>query len=148
MKGDLIMATKMTKEQYMAFLAQGTRTGKLATVRADGRPHIAPIWFVLDGDDIVFMTAADTVKGQNLRRDPRMTLCVDKEEPNYGYVIVEGTVTLSEDLEQMLPLSTRIAARYMGADKAEAYGKRNAVAGEMLVRVTPSKVMALDDLAE
>ena len=37
------MAEKMTDEQWHAFVSEGTRTGKLATVRADGRPHLAPI---------------------------------------------------------------------------------------------------------
>jgi nitroimidazol reductase NimA-like FMN-containing flavoprotein (pyridoxamine 5'-phosphate oxidase superfamily) len=51
-----------------AFISQGTRTGKLATVRADGRPHVVPIWFVLDGDTLVFNTGNTTIKGKNLRR--------------------------------------------------------------------------------
>ena len=51
------VATAMSDEERRAFLSAGTRTGILSTVRRDGRPHAAPIWFVLDGDDIVFTTA-------------------------------------------------------------------------------------------
>lgn len=142
------MARRMTDEETYAFLSEGTRTGKLATTRADGRPHVAPIWFVVDGQDLVFMTGANTVKGRTLRREPRVSLAVDLEEAPYSFVIVEGTVTISEDLEEMLPLSIRIGARYMGADRGEQYGRRNAVTGELLVRLHPSKILAEADVAD
>src|SRR5580765_7670282 len=106
------MAHPMTDNEIRTFLAEGTRTGKVATTRPDGRPHVAPIWFVLDGDDLVFTTGANTSKGKALRRDPRVALVVDLEEQPYAFVLVEGTVTISTDLEEMLPLSIRIAERY------------------------------------
>jgi PPOX class probable F420-dependent enzyme len=140
------MSQKMTDDQAREFLAHGTRTGKVATTRADGRPHLAPVWFVVDGEDIVFMTGADTVKGKSLSRDPRMALVVDLEAPPFAFVMVEGTVTLSTDLEGMLPLSIAIARRYMGEEQAEDFGRRNAVEGELLVRLHPDKIVALDDL--
>jgi PPOX class probable F420-dependent enzyme len=136
----------MSNEEAYRFLAEGRRTGKLATVQADGRPHVAPIWFVLDGSDLVFNTGAETAKGRALRRDPRAALTVDLEQPPYAFVLVEGTVTLSDDVVAMLPLSTAIAARYLGEELAEQYGRRNAVPGELLVRLTPTKIVAIDDL--
>jgi PPOX class probable F420-dependent enzyme len=140
------MSRPMTDDEAMAFLAHGTRTGKVATTRADGRPHVAPIWFVVDGGDLVFMTGADTLKGKTLRRDSRAALVVDLEEPPYAFVVVEGTVSLSTDLDEMLPLSIAIARRYVGEDQAEDYGRRNAVDGELLVRLHPDKIVAVDDL--
>ncbi|MEO6702391.1 MAG: PPOX class F420-dependent oxidoreductase [Jatrophihabitantaceae bacterium] len=137
----------MTDEQARAFLASGYRTGKLATVRADGRPHVAPIWFILDGPDLVFMTGAQTIKGKSLQRDPRASLVVDLEEPPYAFVMVEGTVQLSTDLAEMLPLSIEIARRYMGDELAEQFGRRNAVDGELLVRLRPDRIVAIDNLA-
>ncbi len=134
----------MSEEEVRAFLAEGTRTGKLATVRKDGSPHVVPIWFVLDGDALVFTTAADTVKGRALRRDGRACICVDLEEPPYAYVQVSGQVELSEDLEEMRVWATRIAARYEGEENAESFGRRNAVEGEMLVRLRPERVVAID----
>ncbi len=131
------MSREMSDEERRAFLTRGTRTGKLGTVRADGRPHVAAVWFVLDGDDIVFMTGRDTLKGHNLRRDPRAVIYVDDDQPPFAYVRCEGEVTLSEDLDDMLGWSTRIAGRYMGPEMAESYGRRNAVPGEMLVRLSP-----------
>jgi PPOX class probable F420-dependent enzyme len=140
------MAHPMTDEQARAFLAEGKRTGKLATTRADGRPHVAPIWFVLDGPDLVFTTGADTVKGRTLRRDPRAALAVDLEQPPFAFVMVEGSVRLSTDLDEMLPLSIAIARRYVGESEAEAFGRRNAVEGEMLVRLHPDKIVAIDNM--
>jgi PPOX class probable F420-dependent enzyme len=142
------MAQSMTEDEYRRFLMEGTRTGKLATMRADGRPHVVPIWFVLDGDTVVFMTGENTTKALDMRRDPRVALCVDEETPPYAFVLVEGTAAMSPHDPQMLEWSTRIARRYMGADLAEEYGRRNAVPGEMLVRVTPARVIAQKGIAD
>ena len=136
----------MTPQAIREFLVEGQRTAKVATTRADGRPHVAPVWFVLDGDDVVFMTGADTVKGRSLARDPRLAVAVDLEVPPYSFVTLEGTATLTEDLDVMLPISIRLARRYVPADQAEQFGRRNAVHGELLVRMTPTKIVAFTDL--
>lgn len=132
----------MTEEEWRAFVSHGTRTGKLATVRADGRPHLAPVWFVLDGDEVVFNTGAATVKGRNLARDGRIALCVDDDRPPFAYVILEGRARLSEDPGELRHWAARIGARYMGEDRAEEFGARNGVPGELLVRVRIDKVLA------
>jgi PPOX class probable F420-dependent enzyme len=139
---------KMTPDEYRSFLLHRTRTAKLATVRADGRPHVAPVWFVMDGDNVIFTTWHATVKAMNLRRDPRVCLCVDDEAPPFSFVQIEGTATLSEDLDDLRHWATRIAGRYMGADQAEAYGRRNGVPGELLVRVTPTRILAQKNIAD
>jgi nitroimidazol reductase NimA-like FMN-containing flavoprotein (pyridoxamine 5'-phosphate oxidase superfamily) len=64
-----------------AFLQAGTRTGMLSFLAASGRPLVAPVWFILEGDDLVFNTYKDTAKGRSLVRDPRISLSVDLEEP-------------------------------------------------------------------
>ena len=138
---------KMTQEEAYQFLATGTRTGKLATVRADGRPHVAPIWFVLDGEDLLFNTWHSSVKGRNLVRDGRIALTVDEEIAPYAFVIVEGVAEIIDDLTESKKWATRIGARYMGADQAEAFGERNGVPGELLVRVKVNKIVAQKELA-
>jgi PPOX class probable F420-dependent enzyme len=139
----------MSEQEWKAFLvADPPRTGKLATVRKDGRPHVAPIWFDLDDDGtVVFTTGAETLKGKAIRRDPRVCLCVDDERPPFSFVIVEGKVDISEDADEMLVWATRIGGRYMGAGSADAYGRRNAVPGELLVRLRPTHVAAQADIA-
>ncbi|WP_326616916.1 PPOX class F420-dependent oxidoreductase [Streptomyces decoyicus] len=141
------MAHKMTKDEWQRFLSEGTRTGKLATVRADGSPHLAPVWFLMDGDELVFNTGEDTVKGRNVARDGRVALCVDDERPPFAFVVVQGTAEVSDDLADVRHWATRIAARYMGEDRAEEYGARNGVPGELVVRVKIDKAIALAAVA-
>lgn len=142
------MGHKMTEEEWRDFVSFGTRTAKLSTVRADGSPHVAPIWFLLDGNDVVFNTGERTVKGRNLARDGRVALCVDDDRPPFGFVVLQGRARLSEDPEELRHWAARIGARYMGEDRAEEFGARNAVPGELLVRVTVEKVVAEADLAD
>ena len=123
-------------------------TGKLAVVRADGSPHVAPVWVDLDGDDLVFMTSADTVKGKAILRDPRVAVCFDDEEPPFSFVLVRGTATTSTDPDELLAWATRIGGRYMGAEVAEQYGRRNAVPPEMVVRVHVDSVVAKVGVAD
>jgi PPOX class probable F420-dependent enzyme len=141
------MAT-MSESEIRAFLLEGTRTAKLATIRKDGRPHVAPVWFLVDDDGaVVFTTGAGSVKGRSLRRDGRVALTVDDEHPPYSFVMIEGTASVSEDLSALKQWATRIGGRYMGADRAEEYGARNGVAGELLVRVRPDRVVAQRNIA-
>ncbi|MFJ8082549.1 PPOX class F420-dependent oxidoreductase [Streptomyces sp. NPDC096205] len=136
------MAHKMTDDEWRAFVSHGTRTGKLSTVRADGSPHVAPIWFLLDGDEVVFTTGSRTVKGRNLVRDGRVALCVDDDRPPFDFVVLQGRARVSEDQADLRHWATRLGARYMGEERAEEFGARNAVPGELLVRVSIDKVVS------
>jgi len=124
------------------------RTAKLAVVRADGSPHVAPVWVDVDGDDVVFMTSADTIKGKAILRDPRVSLCWDDERPPFSFVTMAGTATLSRDPVELLYWATRIGGRYMGAARADEYGQRNAVPPEMVVRVHPTKITATVNVSD
>ncbi|MFC0042626.1 PPOX class F420-dependent oxidoreductase [Actinomadura rayongensis] len=138
----------MSEPEWRAFVSEGTRTAKVAVTRKDGAPHVTPVWFVLDGDDLVFNTGAETVKGRALARDPRVALCVEDDTPPYSFVTIHGEAELSDDVDAMLPLSIRIGARYMGEERGEQFGRRNAVPGELLVRVRVRDVVAQRDLAD
>jgi len=139
---------KMTTAEMRSFLLDRARTAKLATVRADGRPHVAPIWFDLDGDDLIFTTWHESVKAANLRRDPRVCLLIDDEAPPFAFVQIEGVAEIAEAAPDLRDWATRIAGRYMGADQAEAFGQRNGVPGEWLVRVTPTKILAVKNISD
>ena len=140
----------MSEVEVRAFLtALPARTGKLATVRADGRPHIAPVWYDVDDDgSLVFNTGESTVKGRNIRREPRVSLCVDDDRPPFSFVVVEGVAEISEDLDEVRRWAARLGGRYMGAERAEEYGSRNGVAGELVVRVRPVRVVSAADLSD
>jgi PPOX class probable F420-dependent enzyme len=140
----------MNKAEVAAFLSsEPARPGVLATVRADGRPHVAPVWFDIDDDgSLVFNTGERTVKGRNLARTGRASLCVDDDRPPFSFVVVEGPVEISTDVAEVRRWATRIGGRYMGAQRAEEYGERNGVAGELVVRLRPEQIVSARDLAD
>jgi PPOX class probable F420-dependent enzyme len=141
------MPHTMTPDEIHAFLGHGTRTAKLATTGPGGQPHVMPVWFVLEGEGLVFTTWSDSVKGRNLRKNPRAAVIVDEEVAPYAFVHIRGHVTVSEDPEELLRFATTIGGRYMGPDRAEEFGRRNAVPGELLVRLRPEHVIAVADVA-
>ena len=135
------MLTAALSPEIRDFLAHGTRTAKLGFVAADGRPLVAPIWFVVHGDELWFNTGSRTAKGRAIARDPRLVICVDMERPPYAYVQVQGIATVTEDPGELVASATLIGRRYMGADRAEEFGQRNGVPGELLVKLRPTKVV-------
>ncbi|QUR68250.1 PPOX class F420-dependent oxidoreductase [Mycobacterium spongiae] len=131
-----------------AFLSEGTRTGMLGFVAADGRPLVTPVWFVVDNTDLVFTTALHSPKVLALQRDSRVVICVDDPHPPYSFVQVQGVATVTEDPHQVLDIATRAGARYMGAARAAEFGHRNAVPGEVAVRVHPTKVISAFNVSD
>jgi PPOX class probable F420-dependent enzyme len=138
---------RMSPNEWRAFLAAPVRPGLLATVRADGRPHVAPVWYALDGDTIVFNTAADTVKGRNIRRTGQASMCVQDDRPPFGFVTVNGPAEWSDELVDVRRWAGIIGGRYMGAERAEEYGDRNGVPGELVVFLHPEHVAAAKNIS-
>ena len=141
----------MSRQEWLDFVRTGTRTGKLAVTRASGSPHVTPIWFVIDespdGDFVVFTTGDTSLKAKALARDPRLAMCVDDQQPPYNFVLIEGEATLSDDLDEMRGWATKLGGRYMGEEAAEEFGRRNAVPGELLVRVRINRVTAVAEMS-
>ena len=139
---------EMTKEEALDFLATGTRTAKVAWVASDGRPHVAPIWFIVEDGDMLFATHEGAGRARAMRRDPRISLVVDVEEPPYAFVKVDGTVEITEDPDEVLRVATLAGGRYMGEDQAEAYGARNGVPGECVIRLRPASIAGFDGISD
>jgi len=135
-------------DRVFEFLSAGTRTGMLGFVASDGRPLVAPVWFVVDDGELAFATHRNSPKCRALQRDPRVTICVDDPHPPYSFVQVQGVATVTDDPGAVLDNTTRTGARYMGADRADEFGRRNAVPGELVVRVRPTKVIAGFDISD
>lgn len=142
------MYQHMTSEQVYDFINSGTITAHLATVREDERPHVAPIWIATDGEDIVWNTGEDSVKGRNLMRTRYAAISLDDSVAPYNSVRIEGAVELIEDMEQVRHWATIIGGKYMGADMAEVFGARNGVPGELLCRMTPSRISGIIGVAD
>lgn len=142
------MGRELTVAEALDWAFSIPRTAKLATVSADGAPHVAPVWVARDGDLIRFNTGIDTVKGRALLGDPRVAMAFDDEQPPFSFVMVQGTASISEHPDELLQWATIIGGRYMGEDRAAEFGARNAVPGELLVTVTPTKVVGALDIAD
>lgn len=142
--------SKMTNEEIRDFLLKGTYTGKLGTINKDGTPHVVPIWYTVDEqDNIIFNTGGESVKAKNIRRDNRVRLCVDDQTPLFSFVIIDGIAQIERnESSEIYKWAKIIAARYMGDDKSEAYGRRNSGEGEVLVRITPTRIVGNKDTAE
>lgn len=139
---------RMTDEEAFAFVAEKPRTAKLAVVRRDGSPHVVPVWVALDGHDLVFTVGITSLKAKAMQREPRVSVCFDDEAPPFAFVSIAGTVTFDDDLDDMLAWATIIGGRYMGEDRAEEYGRRNAVPEELLVRLTPTRIVGMTGVAD
>jgi PPOX class probable F420-dependent enzyme len=148
--------TEISKAEIGRFLMQGTFTGKLATVKRDGSSHVVPIWFVLDDwnssrgrvGDIIFTTGSTSVKAKNIRRDNRVSICVDDQIPPFSFVTIFGTAKIHHyKQKEVLKWATKIAERYMGKRNAEAYGRRNSEEGLVLVQIKPTRILAEKNIA-
>lgn len=136
----------MDADEARAFLEFGTRTGKVATASRKGKPHVAPLWFIVDGPDLVFITTATSIKGRHLRANPRAAMAVEDDAFPFAFVLVRGPVTLDDDAPDRLRWATRIATRYV-PDRAQEFAARNDAPGETLVRLRMERVIGQSELA-
>jgi PPOX class probable F420-dependent enzyme len=145
----VVSYSPMTDEEAWAFLSSSpARPAILATTRRDGRAHVAPVWYAVDGHTLVFNTGESTLKCRTLRRDPRLAMCVDDDSPPFSYVAIEGEAEISADPDDLRKWATILGGRYMGDDRAEEFGTRNAVPGELVVRVRPTRITAFRNVSD
>ncbi len=97
-------------------LLEEKRFGVLATINSDGTAQLSTMWFELQDGEIMMNTKRGRVKERNLRRDPRVSLCI---EDGYRYLTLRGSVTLTDDPEVSQADIKRLAIRYHGTEKAE-----------------------------
>jgi PPOX class probable F420-dependent enzyme len=147
--------TEMSKAEVARFLMQGTFTGKLATVKKDGSPHVVPIWFVVENGmgsgkagNIILTTGDASVKANNIQHDDRVSICIDDQKPPFSFVTIHGTAKIYPyKQKEVLEWATKIAERYVGKKNAKTYGEVNGGEGAVLVRIKPTKVIAEKDIS-
>ena len=147
--------TEMSKVEVARFLMQGTFTGKLATVRNDGSPHVVPIWFVVENGkgggkagNIILTTGETSIKANNIQHDDRVSICIDDQKPPFSFVTIHGTAKIYPyKQKEVLEWATKIAERYVGKKNAKTYGEVNSGEGAVLVRIRPTKVIAEKDVS-
>jgi hypothetical protein len=114
----------LTPGERDAFLQQPAILCRIATIKADGAPHVTPVWFICEGGEVLITPRAGSAWLGNIRRDPRVALTIDEEAGPYRKVTVEGVARIAHDLghdEEWRDLYRRIARRYVPAEGAERY---------------------------
>ncbi|GAA1537984.1 PPOX class F420-dependent oxidoreductase [Kribbella lupini] len=139
------MAT-MTDTEWRSFVTAGTRLAHVALTRADGRPHVTPVCFVLDGDELAFALSPGSVKGKSLARDQRVAACISDEQQPYGFVTIEGLARISAEPDQIAAVAEGIAGRYYPSQPAEAIAESFVQEGFTAVRIGISNVIAYSGL--
>ncbi|WP_026163617.1 PPOX class F420-dependent oxidoreductase [Kribbella catacumbae] len=136
----------MTTTEWRSFVTTGTKLAHIALTRADGRPHVTPVCFTLDGDELAFALSPGSVKGNSLARDQRIAVCVSDDQQPYGFVTIEGHARVSADPDQLKHVATAIADRYYPTHPAEAIAESFAQEGFTAVHITITNVIARSGL--
>ena len=137
----------MTPDEMRTFLDEG-RDLQVASINADGTPHLVTMWYLRDGEDLLFWTYAKSQKVVNVRRDPRATVLVatgEKYEELKG-VSITGSTTVVDDLDEVLAFGEKVYEKYWGPIDNDLVreGVRTMGAKRVVVRVTPVKTTSWD----
>jgi PPOX class probable F420-dependent enzyme len=138
--------TTMTDNEWRSFVTAGTRLAHVALTRRDGRPHVTPVCFILDGDELAFALSPGSVKGKSLAHDRRIALCVSDERQPYSFVTIEGEAQVSAKPDQITHIAARIANRYYPSQPAEDFAESFVQAGFTAVRISITNVIARSGL--
>ena len=137
----------MTPDELHAFLDEG-RDLQVASINADGTPHLVTMWYLRDGEDLLFWTYAKSQKVVNVRRDPRATVLVatgEKYEELKG-VSINGSTTVIDDLDEVLAFGEKVYEKYWGPIDNDLVrdGVRMMGAKRVVIRVTPVRTTSWD----
>lgn len=141
------MPEPMTPERGREFLAEGQRSAVLATVRPDGRPHAVPLWYAVDGEDVLINVSADSVKGRAIAGEPRVALSIHEDVPPYSFVMVEGTAEVVTDPDEIRRGATEIARRYLPAEAVDGFVGYGTSEGKVGVRIRVDRITGVDRVA-
>lgn len=113
-----------SKDEVLAFLNDEVRVGRLATVDADGAPHVVPVWFEVDGDRLLVHSGGASRKVRNIRESGRFSLAVDKDVMPYKGVSIDGAARIGDDGEfDWAGLARRLSHRYLPAEAADGFAE-------------------------
>jgi PPOX class probable F420-dependent enzyme len=130
--------TAALSDDLKKYLDETRAFATVATVSADGRPHLTVVWITRDGDDLLFSTTVDRLQGRNLHRDPRVTVMINPPESPYAYAEIRGDATVTPDTGHRL--LDELSLKYTGQEYA-AFNPASGNDGERIaVRVTPVRV--------
>ena len=127
-------------QQEISDLFSELRVAHLCTVRPDGRPHVTPVGYIVEGDKAFVMAPANAVKFRNVRKNPKVALSVATEERPARYVVLEGDGRVTDDnWGQVLE---RISIRNYGPEQGRAIAREwLAVGGVLVLEIQVNKVL-------
>lgn len=99
----------MMLSKFQQRFLKGVRFAVVSTIDSRGRPHQTVMWYELNGDGLLLSTPRDSLKHRHLKRDPRLSVCV---EDNYTYLTLSGTAALDEDPRRARADYVRLQKRY------------------------------------
>jgi PPOX class probable F420-dependent enzyme len=129
-------------EEDLAWFWREPNLAKLATLRPGGTVHLVPIWYLHEGQDLLMISNPRSYKVRYIRRDPRVTVCIDRPTPPYAGVIVRGTASLEEVTYQSLAVP--LSVRYLGQDAGTLIGAEYARTDLMTIRVAIEHLFCWD----
>ena len=104
----------MTPQEMRDYMTE-TNIASLATLKPDGSPYLAPVWYEYAGEKLYFITGNSTVKARNILRDPRVSMAIATPGEPYKYVLIEGDAEITRsDLEMT---TTSLCVRYRGEER-------------------------------
>jgi len=130
-------------------LLAGRHVAVLVTIGPDGEPVPSPIWYLFRDGVFYFRTASNAIKTRNIRRDPRVSICVQDERPPYRALIAYGQAELGQEQDW---LAREMARHYLGAVGAMGYraaARENIEQGaEVTIIVRPTRFTTFDFSAD
>ena len=126
---------KLSQQEIDDYLKE-SHVAHLATVRPDGRPHMAPVWFIEEDGRAFVIAPASAVKLRNIRRNPQVALSVATDERPFKYVVLEGDGRVTD--EDLAAVVERICVHYDGPERGRAYATE--LMNQGLFRVVDIKV--------
>ena len=137
--------TSMTQIEIDSFL-KAPRHAIVGTNRFDGPPQLSPIWYIYQGGRFYISIGTETAKHHNLKRDPRVSLCVDGGHPDARAVMIYGTAELIEGEDpQREEIRWQIIRHYHDTeDEARRYAEEIHESPFVIVVVTPLKIISQD----
>lgn len=132
---------QMTQEELNAFLAR-PYIADLATVRADGSPHITPVWYLYDGSAFYITSRRGRAKVKHIERDPRVALSVHDTSYPYKGAMVEGVAEIIE--ANAAELTRKLAIHYLGPEEGRAYAEVLNRYQRIVISIRPKRVVSWD----
>ena len=128
----------MTQEQIVEFTKRPL-LAVLATIYPSGAPQAVPVWYEYDGEHFIVTTAEDRVKVKNVRRDPRVTLCIVDTSVQSQGLVVRGRAEVVEEGTQ--EATARLARRHVGPERAERMTENFQRQKRVILRITPERIL-------